>query len=51
MQVRDLAGWYLEALDDVGLNGIDVIGFSFGGWIAAEMAVMDPSKFSKLWSM
>ena len=48
MQVRDLAGWYLEALDDLGLNAIDVIGFSFGGWIAAEMAVMDPSKFSKL---
>ena len=48
MQVRDLAGWYLEALDDMDLDDIDVIGFSFGGWIAAEMAVMDPSKFRNL---
>jgi len=48
MQVRDLAGWYLEALDDMGLDEIDLIGFSFGGWLAAEMAVMDPSKFRKL---
>ena len=48
MQVRDLAGWYLEALDDMDLEEIDVIGFSFGGWLAAEMAVMDPTKFRKL---
>ena len=48
MQVRDLAGWYLEALDDMDLDDIDLIGFSFGGWIAAEMAVMDPSKFRNL---
>ena len=48
MQVRDLAGWYLEALDDMGLDEIDLIGFSFGGWLAAEMAVMCPQQFQKL---
>ena len=46
--IRDLAGWYLEALDDLGLDGINVIGFSMGGWLAAEMAVMHPAKFQKI---
>ena len=48
MEVRDLAGWYLEAIDDMGLNEVNLVGFSLGGWIAAEMAVMDPHKFRKL---
>lgn len=46
--MRDMAGWYLEALDDLGLGQIDVIGFSLGGWIAAEMATMSPSQFKSL---
>ena len=37
MGMRDLAGWYLEVLDDLALGPIDVMGFSIGGWLAAEM--------------
>jgi pimeloyl-ACP methyl ester carboxylesterase len=48
MGMRDLAGWYLEVLDDLGLGPVDVMGFSIGGWLAAEMAVMSPELFKKL---
>ena len=48
MHIRDMAGWYLEVLDDLNLENINLMGLSFGGWIAAEMAVMNPEKFRKL---
>ncbi|MBI4640843.1 MAG: alpha/beta hydrolase [Candidatus Tectomicrobia bacterium] len=48
MTMRDLAGWYLQALDDLALGQVNVIGFSFGGWLAAEMATMSPGQFKKL---
>ena len=48
MGMRDLAGWYLEVLDDLGLGQIDMLGFSLGGWLAAEMAVMSPERFKKV---
>jgi pimeloyl-ACP methyl ester carboxylesterase len=32
----------------MGLEGVRAIGFSMGGWLAAEMAVMCPHAFSKL---
>ena len=48
MSMRDMTGWYLEALDDLDLGQISVIGFSLGGWLAAELATMDPSRFKKL---
>jgi len=48
MGMRDLAGWYLEVLDDLALGPIDMMGFSIGGWLAAEMAVMSPEAFNKL---
>ena len=48
MNMRDLAGWYLEALDELELGQVSVIGFSFGGWLAAEMASMCPQQFKKL---
>lgn len=28
--------------------GADVVGFSFGGWIAAEMAAQNPGQFASL---
>lgn len=48
MNMRDLAGWYLEALDDLGLEQVTVLGSSLGGWLAAEMAAMCPQQFKKL---
>lgn len=48
MNMRDLAGWYLRALDELGLQGMNVIGFSLGGWLAAEMATMCPQQFNKM---
>ena len=48
MNVRDLAGWYLMALDELGLGSVNAVGFSIGGWLAAEMATMNPGQFKKL---
>jgi pimeloyl-ACP methyl ester carboxylesterase len=48
MNVRDAAGVLLEAVDDMGLGPVDLMGFSLGGWLAAEMASMSPHSFNKL---
>ena len=48
MGMRDLAGWYLEVLDDLDVGQMNLMGFSLGGWLAAEMAVMNPGRFKKL---
>ena len=48
MNVRDMAGWYLQALDELGLKQVNLAGFSLGGWLAAEMASMCPHQFKKL---
>ncbi len=44
----DIAYIYLDLLDKLGLKNIPVLGMSLGGWIAVEMAVKDPSVFSKM---
>jgi pimeloyl-ACP methyl ester carboxylesterase len=46
--VRDLAGFYSIFLNDQKLVPIDVIGFSIGGWIAAEMAAANPGQFRRM---
>jgi len=38
--VSDLAFHYLALLDSLGLERVHVVGASFGGWIAAELATM-----------
>jgi pimeloyl-ACP methyl ester carboxylesterase len=43
--IRDLACLYSRLIREQGLTPIDVIGFSLGGWIAAEMAVNDARQF------
>jgi pimeloyl-ACP methyl ester carboxylesterase len=48
MNMQDLAGWYLDAMDDLGLDQVNVMGLSFGGWLAAQMAAMCPHQFKKL---
>lgn len=45
---RDLGGFYARMLRERNLDPIDVIGFSAGGFIAAEMAASDPKIFSHL---
>ncbi|MBV8773818.1 MAG: alpha/beta fold hydrolase [Deltaproteobacteria bacterium] len=45
---RDLAGFYSQVLREMRLEPIDVIGFSAGGFIAAEMAAADPKIFSHM---
>ncbi|HXW84345.1 MAG TPA: alpha/beta fold hydrolase [Candidatus Binataceae bacterium] len=45
---RDLGGFYSQVLRELRLDPIDVIGFSAGGFIAAEMAAADPRIFSKM---
>jgi pimeloyl-ACP methyl ester carboxylesterase len=46
--VRDLAGFYARVLRERNLRPIDVIGFSMGGWLAAEMAACDPAQFRRM---
>lgn len=48
MNMRDLAGWYLQALDEMGIGPINVLAHSLGGWLAAEMATMSPHQFKKM---
>ena len=48
MNVRDIATWNLWAMEDMGLSNPNVVGFSLGGWIAAEMATQSPGAFRKM---
>jgi pimeloyl-ACP methyl ester carboxylesterase len=45
---RDLAGFYSVVLREMKLDPVDVIGFSAGGFIAAEMAAANSRIFSHL---
>jgi pimeloyl-ACP methyl ester carboxylesterase len=45
--VRDLACVYARLLREQGLENADVIGFSFGGWLAAEMIANNPNQFRR----
>ena len=45
---RDLAGFYSQVVRELKLDPVDVMGFSAGGFIAAEMAAADPRIFSKM---
>ena len=48
MSVRDLASWYLRVIDEQGLGRVNLLGFSLGGWLAAEMACQSPQSFKKM---
>lgn len=39
--IAGLASLYVHLLDDLGLEDVTVVGNSVGGWIAAEMALLD----------
>lgn len=44
----DIAYIYLDLIEKLGLKKLTVMGFSLGGWIAAEMATKDDSHLAKL---
>jgi pimeloyl-ACP methyl ester carboxylesterase len=44
--VQGLAALYIALLAELGLRDVTVIGNSIGGWIAAEMALLDTSRIS-----
>src|ERR1700722_5265676 len=46
--VSDLAHFYLELLETQDLSDVTLLGFSSGGWIAAEMAVWRPERIGRL---
>ena len=46
--IDDIAHVYLELLDRLGLDQVDAVGCSVGGWIAAEMASHAPERFRRL---
>ena len=47
MSVRDLGSVYARILREERLTDVDVIGFSFGGWLAAEMIASYPDQFRR----
>jgi pimeloyl-ACP methyl ester carboxylesterase len=46
--VPDLANFYLDFLDQLDLTDVDLVGFSLGGWVAAELAVRDTRRLASL---
>src|SRR5262245_2854197 len=46
--IDDIAHVYLELMDRLALARIDLVGFSIGGWIAAEMATKVPERINRL---
>jgi pimeloyl-ACP methyl ester carboxylesterase len=46
--VDDLAYIYLDLIEKLGVKKAPVLGFSFGGWLAAEIATKDDSFMAKL---
>ena len=46
--VEDISHVYLELMDRLGLDKVDVVGCSVGGWIAADMATKTPERVKRL---
>jgi pimeloyl-ACP methyl ester carboxylesterase len=45
--VKGLAGLYVKLLEELGLHDVTVVGNSIGGWITAEMAILDSSRVGR----
>jgi pimeloyl-ACP methyl ester carboxylesterase len=45
---RDLASFYLQLIRELDLRPVDILGFSAGGYIAAEMAAASPESVANL---
>ena len=48
LDLPDLVYYYLDFLDATGLRDLPLIGHSLGGMFAAELAAVQPERFSKL---
>jgi len=46
--IDDVAFRYIELLDEMELDRVNLAGTCFGGWIAAELAVRHPERVSRL---
>jgi pimeloyl-ACP methyl ester carboxylesterase len=46
--IDDIAHVYLELLDRLSLTRVDLVGFSIGGWIAADIATKVPERLNRL---
>ncbi len=46
--LQDLIFLYLDLIDHLDLSQATLMGFAMGGWAAAEMAVMNTRRFSRL---
>ncbi|MCL6593514.1 MAG: alpha/beta hydrolase [Alicyclobacillus sp.] len=46
--VSDLALFYWDIFDHLGIDRVHLIGSSLGGWLAAELSVLQPQRVQKL---
>ena len=46
--IHDLAYFYLDYIDALGLSNVHLVGSSIGGWLALELAVRDTSSIKSL---
>lgn len=46
--IPDLANFYLDFLDQLDLQDVDLVGLSIGGWIAAELAARNSRRLASL---
>jgi pimeloyl-ACP methyl ester carboxylesterase len=46
--MADLAFFYLDLVEEAGLDRVNLIGNSLGGWLAAEILIRDRSRFTSL---
>jgi pimeloyl-ACP methyl ester carboxylesterase len=46
--IHELAFFYLDVLDEIGADQAALVGSSLGGWIAADLATIEPRRVSRL---
>jgi pimeloyl-ACP methyl ester carboxylesterase len=46
--IHDLAFFYLDLLSELGLEQVSIVGVSLGGWIAADLATIEPERVDRL---
>ncbi len=46
--MSDLAFFYLDVIDHLGLDKVNLVGGSIGGWLAAEVAIRNQTKLNSL---